>query len=184
MKKKRSSKFPPEDCLKLIRQSTKAKNLIAEQKPGKRAKFVASSVKAYTLNDKLIEKTTRLLGIKGYYTNIPKDKMSNAQIIAQYGNLWRVEQAFRMSKSDLVARPVFHRKKDSIKAHLLVCFIALGAGKYLEIKSGLSLRRIVDLLRQMQDALIINTRTQEEIILRALVAEDTRRLLEKLGLSY
>jgi len=172
------------DKSEMDKQIAKAKILITAQEPGKRAKFVTSSVKAYAINDKLIAKTTRLLGIKGYYTNIPQSKMSDGEIIAHYGNLWRVEQAFRMSKSDLVARPIFHHKSDSIKAHLVICFIALALGKYLEMQSGLSLRRIVDILKQVQDARIVNTRTKEEITIRALMTDEIEGLLAKLGVSY
>ena len=172
------------DKADMERQIAKAKKLVAAKESGKRAKFVASFGKTYALNHELIAKTTRLLGIKGYYTNIPQNKMGDKEIIAHYGNLWRVEQSFRMSKSDLVARPIFHHKEDSIKAHLVICFIALALGKYLEIKSGCSLRRIVDLLKQVQDARIINTRTKEENLLRALVPEEVKRMLEKLGVTY
>lgn len=48
--------------------------------------------------------------------------------------------AFRMSKSDLQARPIFHHSHDAIRAHVLICFMALMIGKYIEIKTGHSLR--------------------------------------------
>jgi len=172
------------DKIEMDRQIAKAKALVEAQEPGKRAKFVISTLKAYSLNDKLIEKTKLLLGIKGYCTNIPQDKMSDAQIIEHYRNLWRVEQAFRMSKNDLVARPIFHHKIDSINAHLIICFIAQAVGKYIELKTGLSLRRIVDLLKQVQDARIINTRTNEEILLPALLTDNIKNVLTKLDVSY
>ncbi|MBI4243490.1 MAG: hypothetical protein HY606_05320 [Planctomycetes bacterium] len=111
-------------------------------------------------------------------------KMGNEAIIAHYGDLWRVEHAFWMSKSDLVARPIFHHKEDLIKAHMVICFIALALGKYLELKSGVSLRRIVDQLRQVQDARIVNTHTKKEILLTALISEETETLFKKLRVSH
>ena len=72
------------DKADMEKQIVKAKNLVATQAPGKRAKFVTSSVTAYTLNDKLIAKTTRLLGIKGYCTNIPQNEMGYRQINCVY----------------------------------------------------------------------------------------------------
>lgn len=166
------------------RQIEKAKKLVSTKETGKRAKFVKTNKASYELNQALIEKTTRLLGIKGYYTNIPKDKMNDEGIIAQYKNLWHVEQSFRMSKSDLAARPMYHHKQDSIKAHLTICFMALAVGKYLELKTGLSLRRVIDLLKQVQDARIINTQTKEEILIRAAVPENVKDLFRKLSVSY
>lgn len=166
------------------KQIAKAEKLVSTGDPGKRTKFVKTSGGSYAINDLLIEKTTRLLGIKGYYTNIPKNKMSDTDIIAQYKNLWHVEQSFRMSKSDLVARPMYHHKEASIKAHLAICFMALAVGKYLELKTGLSLRRVIDLLKQIQDARIINMNTKEEILIRAAIPEKVKDLFGKLSVSY
>lgn len=166
------------------RQIEKAKKLISAKASGKRAKFVKASASSYTINTVLIEKTTRLLGIKGYYTNIPKNKMSDVDIIAQYKNLWHVEQSFRMSKSDLVARPMYHHKEDSIKSHLVICFMALAVGKYLELKTGFSLRRVIDLLKQVQDARIINMQTKEKILIRAVIPDSVKDLFKKLSVSY
>lgn len=165
-------------------QIGKAKKLIVAKEPGKRTKFVKTKGSSYTLNHSLVEKTTRLLGIKGYYTNIPKSKMSDTDIIAQYKNLWRVEQSFRMSKSDLAARPMYHHKENSIKAHLAICFMALAVGKYLELKTGFSLRHVIDLLKQIQDARIINVQTKEEILIRAAIPEKAKALFRKLSVSY
>lgn len=165
-------------------QIEKAKKLVAAKEPGKRAKFVKTTGSNYTMNHRLIEKTTRLLGIKAYYTNIPKIKMSDADIIAQYKNLWHVEQSFRMSKSDLAARPMYHHKENSIKAHLAICFMALAVGKYIELKTGFSLRRVIDLLKQIQDARIINVQTKEETLIRAAIPEKVKDLFRKLSVSY
>ena len=101
------------------------------------------------------------MGIKGYVTNIRELEFSSADVVAYYRDLWHVEQAFRMSKSDLKARPIFHYTQDAIRAHILVCFMALMMGKYLEIKTGRSLRQIRDELWQVQEANIHDERTGE-----------------------
>jgi len=72
-----------------------------------------------------------------------------------------VEQAFRMSKSDLKARPIFHFTKDAIRAHIFVCFMALMMGKYLEIKTGVSLRQICYQLWDIKEAIVRDERTGE-----------------------
>ena len=107
-----------------------------------------------------------MLGIKGYATNISEQELTDRDVIAYYRDLWRVEQAFRMSKSDLKARPIFHHKQESIKAHVLVCFIGLMIGKYLEIKTGLSLRVVRDRLWQVQEAHVYDEITGENYMLR------------------
>lgn len=51
--------------------------------------------------------------------------MQPQEIIKQYRNLWKIEKAFRISKSDLKKRPIFHRLEKRMKAHLLLCFMSL-----------------------------------------------------------
>jgi transposase len=68
-------------------------------------------------------------GLKGYSTNT---KLDTDQVIAQYGNLWKIEKAFRISKSDLKIRPIYHRLKRRIEAHICVAFCAYKVYKELE----------------------------------------------------
>jgi transposase len=174
------------DNNELEKQVTRAKALVKKHEPGKRAKFISKekTKDGYTLNEKLITKSKKLLGIKGYYTNIPIGKMKNEEVIDQYQNLWRVEQSFRMTKSDLVARPIFHYKKDAVKAHMLICFMALAVGKYMELKTGLSLRRLIELLKSVTDAILVDAAREQNITLRSEVGEDVKELVDDLEMSY
>lgn len=56
--------------------------------------------------------------------------MGSGEVIAKYHDLWQVEQPFRMSKTDLRARPMFHHTRDAIEAHLSVVFTALAVARY------------------------------------------------------
>lgn len=60
-------------------------------------------------------------GVKGYVTNTT---LPPEEVIANYRGLWRIERAFRMNKTDLRIRPVFHRLRNRIEGHLCVCFTA------------------------------------------------------------
>jgi transposase len=131
----------------LNKQIIKAEEYVAKNSSGKRAKFVKKmSDEVVELNNSLIEKHKLLLGIKGYCTDIPESELSNQEVISRYHNLWRVEQSFRMSKSDLEARPVFHHQEDAVRSHVLICFVALIIEKYLELSTHLSLVKIRDLI--------------------------------------
>ena len=131
----------------LNQQIKKAEEFVAKKLSGKRAKFVKKlSAEVVELNKTLIEKHKLLLGIKGYCTDIPESDLSNEEVIARYHSLWRVEQSFRMSKNDLETRPIFHHKEDAIRAHVLICFVALIIEKYLELSTQLSLQKIRDLI--------------------------------------
>ena len=65
--------------------------------------------------------TQKLLGIKGYYANLEQTTTDNKTIIKRYYELYKIEQAFRISKSDLQTRLIFHYKQELIKLHLLIC---------------------------------------------------------------
>lgn len=172
------------DKREMDKQVEKAERLLKAPGSVKRTKFLKSSGRAsYELNQALMKKTKSLLGIKGYYTNLGQH-IANDTIIGQYRNLWHVEQAFRVAKNDLQARPIFHRKEDAIKIHILICFMALAMAKYLEITSHCSIHSIIKALKQITDARILNTLTNEEIVLRMDVPEETVDLLKQIGVWY
>jgi transposase len=68
-------------------------------------------------------------GLKGYVTNT---SLSRTKVIENYSQLWQVEKAFRISKTDLRIRPVYHRLKNRIEAHICICFTAYAVYKKLE----------------------------------------------------
>ena len=84
---------------------------------------------------KPLSKKKKLLGIKGYYTNLEEKTVNNKTIIERYHELYRIEQAFKVSKTIYRARPIFHFKEQPIKLHILICFMALVISKHIEIKS-------------------------------------------------
>lgn len=76
-----------------------------------------------------IKQAMRWDGLKGYITNTD---LSPNEIIENYGQLWRIERAFRISKTDLRIRPMYHRLRRRIEAHVLVAFVAYTIYKELE----------------------------------------------------
>jgi len=68
-------------------------------------------------------------GLKGYITNTD---LPPKTVIENYANLWQIEKAFRMSKSDLKIRPIYHRKRVRITSHICIAFTAYGIYKELE----------------------------------------------------
>ena len=123
------------------------------------------------LDEELKEKTEKLLGVKGYCTNIPESEIKNGQIISYYHDLWRIELAFRISKTDLKTRPIFHYAHDAIQAHVLLCFMGLMMGKFLEIKTGLSLQRVRDIIWNVHEAHIEDALTGKRVTLQTNLTE-------------
>ena len=68
-------------------------------------------------------------GLKGYLTNT---NVPHEEVYAAYHNLWHVERAFRISKSKIEIRPMFHFTRRRIEAHVCICFVALKVYKELE----------------------------------------------------
>ncbi len=92
-------------------------------------------------------------GLKGYITNT---KLKDKQVIENYKNLWFIEKAFRMSKTDLRIRPIYHRLKNRIEAHICISFTAYSVYKELERvltldKSTLSLKKASELTHNMYE---------------------------------
>jgi hypothetical protein len=89
----------------------------------KRNRFVQLTGATKTINRDLEAKARALAGLKGYVTNV--EAPTAEYVMGACHQLWQIEKSFRMSKSDLRARPVFHYKRDSIEAHLTIVFAAL-----------------------------------------------------------
>lgn len=114
----------------------------------RRSSFLLPTTKStFDLNQEIISKYRLLEGVKGYKTNI--DNISNELLINRYKDLWRVEQSFRIAKSDLQARPIYHRKKDPINYHLLIVFMALCLSRVMEQEKQQSVKKIVEELKDV-----------------------------------
>lgn len=149
----------------------------------RKIKFLKNITKTKTvINEALIEKTTLLLGIKGYYTDL--DKETNETIIKQYHNLWHVEKSFRMAKSDLRTRPIYHFKNKAIQSHILICFMALAIGTYMELSTKKSLQKILKLAKEAVEMKIKDKITGDIVIIQPELSTELQELLGKLGFTY
>jgi Transposase DDE domain len=133
-------------------QVTKAQNAIAGKAPIKRNRFIQLSEGTHRVNRELEAKARALARIKGYITNLqacPDGTPITAEfVIAAYHRLFEIEKSFRMSKHDLQARPIYHHQRDSIEAHLTVVFAALAVSRWIERRTGWSIRKFVGTARR------------------------------------
>lgn len=128
------------------RQVEKAKKLIAceakKSEYGDSAKyvtFVSADKKGQKtdnkikveINEKAIEKAKKLAGYNMIITS--ETRMTASEIYAAYHNLWRIEESFRVMKSQLDARPVYLQKRDTITGHFLICYLAVLLTRLLQI---------------------------------------------------
>ena len=84
-----------------------------------------------------------------------------------------------MSKSDLKARPIFHRKLDSIKAHLTIVFAALAIARFVEDKTNISIRKFIQKLRVIQTGVV--TIEGKKYQTQPSIPSDIQQLISKLG---
>jgi transposase len=163
------------DMRNIEKQIMKAEKIINSKLAVQKAKFLSIKTKDKRLNQKLIDKAKALIGVKGYVTNLA---VPDEQIIASYHQLWHVEQSFRMSKSDLKARPIFHQKRDSIEAHLTVVFAALAISKIIENRTSISIKRFVNTIRPIRSGTVIIN--GKEYLAKADIPSEVKSLLYKL----
>jgi transposase len=119
-------------------------------------------------------------GLKGYITNT---KLSPSTVIENYANLWHIEKAFRMSKSDLQIRPIYHYTKRRIEAHISISFVAYTIYKELErllykYDAPFSINTAIDIVKTMYQLEIIlpDSKQSEKILLN--MDEDQKILLQ------
>lgn len=125
----------------ITKQVEKAKNLCYSQAKraeygdlGKYVNFTdenGEKAKA-TINEEMIEKELELAGYNLLVTS--EINMKSIDIYNTYHNLWRIEESFRVMKSDLDARPVFVQKENSIKGHFLICYLAILLERIFQFK--------------------------------------------------
>jgi transposase len=117
---------------KLKDKQPKFKKYLVETKADKETGEVVDTVSILSLDRKKIEKD---LGLMGYYTIMTSElEMDNHEVIDKYHGLSRIEDAFRVIKSDLEGRPVYVHNPNHINAHFLICFIALTMIRFLQYK--------------------------------------------------
>jgi transposase len=111
---------------------------------------------------------------------LEEDTVSNQAVVERYHELYRIEQAFRISKSDLQTRPVFHYKEEPIKLHILICFMALVVSKHVELITGDSIKKFITECKKITDARILNQITGKEITMRTKLSPTAKSYEAKL----
>lgn len=115
-------------------------------------------------------------GLKGYMTNT---SLSKEVVISQYGQLWHIERTFRISKSDLQIRPIYHRLKRRIEAHISISFAACKVYKELERlleanNASYSAQQVIDIVKTIYKV-GITTPYSNTVHQRLLIKTDEQR---------
>ena len=131
-----------------------------------------------TIDKDKFNKDAKWDGLKGYLTNT---NLSKEEIIENYGHLWKIEKAFRISKHDLKIRPIYHQLQRRIEAHITVNFIAYKLYKELERllkekKSKLSPEKAIDIAKTIYQ---IQIKQKSQIIKHNIIITEEQKELSQ-----
>jgi hypothetical protein len=158
-------------------QVAKAERAVAGKIAVKRNRFVKLTGATKTVNRDLEAKARALAGIKGYVTNLPDPTPES--VIGAYRRLFQIEKSFRMAKSDLAARPIYHHTRDSIEAHLTIVFAALAVSRWIEDTTSWTIKKFVKTVRRYRT---IKIQAGDHTITAAdPLPDDLRDLLAKIN---
>jgi len=119
-------------------------------------------------------------GLKGYVTNTT---LTSEEVIANYGELWKIEKAFRIAKTDLEIRPIYHRLRERIEAHICIAFAAYKVYKELERQlkekhTNLSPEKAIEIAKTIYSIKVEAPISKEVISKTLLLTEEHKKLAE------
>lgn len=166
------------DLRNIDKQVEKTRRVVAGVAPVKKGQFLKVSGARKSIDEALVASARQHAGIKGYVTNLAE--VPATTVIDAYHQLFNVEASFRMAKSDLRARPIYHRVREKIEAHLTVVFAAIAVSRHIQEQTGMSIKRFVRALAPIRDAVIELEGNEHHV--PAAAAPEITELVAKLGL--
>lgn len=126
------------------------------------------------------EQDARWDGLKGYITNT---SLSKDEIIANYNHLWKIEKAFRIAKTDLKIRPIYHQLRRRIEAHICIAFVAYKVYKELErqlkhLQSKLSPEKAIETAKTIYSIKATKPISNEVIYQTLILSQEQKNLAE------
>ncbi len=150
------------------------KNLVFDPKTGE----VVTTKQKPLFDEKKLREEEKF---DGYYAIVTSElEKSDEDIVEIYRGLWRIEEAFKVTKSDLEARPVYLSRNDHIQAHFLICFVALVIARLLALRldNKYSIPRIVESLNKAS-----GSRLEENWYVFDYADEITKSITENMGVD-
>jgi transposase len=132
------------------------------------------------INTEKIKADEKWDGLKGYITN---SNLNKTEVLANYRQLWLIEKAFRIAKTDLKIRPIFHFKKERIEAHICLNFVAYKVFKELERqlkvkRANFSPEKVIEIIQSIFEIEITTPSSKEVIKKILLITEEQKQISE------
>jgi transposase len=131
------------------------------------------------IDEDLVKQDAQWDGLKGYVTNC---NLPASEVIATYRQLWKIERAFRISKTDLRIRPIYHRLRRRIEAHICIAFVAYTVFKELERlliehEIQISPARAIEIMKIIQQATVFLPESKRTITTMLALTPEQEKLL-------
>lgn len=136
-----------------------------------------------SINKQKIENDKKWDGLKGYITNTT---LSIEEVLDNYKDLWQIEKAFRIAKTDLEIRPIYHRLQRRIEAHICIAFASYKVYKELERllkekESNLSTEKAIDIAKTIYAVKIVHPITKEITYTTIIRSKEQQNLADLFG---
>ncbi len=137
------------------------------------------------VNEEKIEESSRWDGLHGVITNSDKNP---TDMLSRYRELWRIEEAFRISKHDLKMRPIYHWAPERIKAHIAICFLAFTLVKQAMRRARIqympmSFEKLRNELLHAQSSIMYDIKSRVRFRMPSKVTKNQRRIYQVFGLK-
>lgn len=126
-------------------------------------------------------------GFHGVITNTASDKATPGQVLMQYKRLVKIEDCFRVNKTTLKMRPIYHFKPERIRAHVAICYMAFSIVRQLEYRvrlmSKLSISSIIEELNSVQSSIYVHKITKDRYRVPGHFSNEARKIYKSTGLT-
>ena len=122
----------------------------------------------------------------GIVTNIHGTK--SKELIIRYGNLWRIEEAFRINKHNLSMRPIYHYKPERIKCHIAMCYMTFAILKLIQYQTQLTQPRftidnIIETMLSVQSSIHTHKITKDQYRIPGAISHEATALYRAFGVK-
>ena len=161
------------------------KDLIANKGYGKFLSLSCENTQDISLNEAKIAEDAQWDGMHAVFTNT---ELSAEEVLSRYRGLWKIEECFRLSKTDLKIRPIYHYTPARIRGHIALCFMSLVVSKALkhklkENKIDVSLQRLVEEANSVQYSILEEKNTKKRFKLPSSLSPLASEIFEALGIK-
>ncbi len=156
---------------------------------GRRGRFIKVEAGAVSVDTEAVERDEKFDGPHGVWTSLPADKYDASRIYDCYGELWKIEEGFRVMKHTMAVRPVFHWTQRRVEAHMAICFTAFVLLRILRFrhncyhggKEPMSEGAILSELGRVEASLVVDRGTNKRYLIPSQGTTEQRSLYSAVG---